>query len=57
MLGIMVVFFVVGAVVGCRSRRLFADFFESSYESCVIVGRAVTWGLLVVICVVWVHAV
>jgi hypothetical protein len=55
--GILVVFSIVGAVVGCRSRRLFAGFFESTYDACVIVAQVVAWGLVVFDCVVWVHVV
>ncbi len=62
MVGIFVVFSVVGAVVGCRCRRLFAGFLESTHEACVsvvlaVVVPAVVWGLLVAGCVVWVNVV
>ena len=62
MVGILVVFSVVGAVVGCRCRRLFTGFLESTYETCVsfalaVVVPAVVWGLFVAGCVVWVNAI
>ena len=62
MVGNLVVFSVVGAVGGCRWRRLFAVFLESTYETFVsvalaVVVPAVVWGLLVAGCVVWVNAV
>jgi hypothetical protein len=60
--GNLVVFSVVGAVVGCRCRRLFAGSLKSTYETFVsvalaVVVPAVVWGLFVAGCVVWVNAV
>ena len=57
MVCIVVVFSAVGAVVGCRSRRLFTGFFELSYETCGAAVESIEWGLLIGDCVVWVHAV
>ncbi len=49
-------FSCVGAVVGCRSRRLFTGVFELSHETCGAAVQSVEWGLLIGDCVVWVHA-
>ncbi len=51
------VFSCVGAVVGCRSRRLLTGSSKSTYEACVAAVLAVAWGLLVADCVVWVQAI